>query len=188
MGVEVDRVEKYGCKIITVEPSQRRVEAVIKSGTVVQVAVYTVEPFFRWPVVGENWMIRRENGTWILDSLWQEQGNGESGNQTTVNGVEEGDALIDTPTGNIYLTTGATVVTSGALGAIRERGRAKLSSGKVTVTAPGVEAENVVLLTGEGTVANGVVIVKERKAGVSFLVEATVTSGNSDFVNWAILW
>lgn len=187
MGFGVQTVEKYGCKIVTVEPAQRRIEGVIKSGAVVQVAIYTVNPFFRWPVVGENWMIRRENGTWILDSLWQEA-NGEEPDSQIVNDINEGDALIDTPTGKIRLTTGAIVITSGAEGAVRERGRVKLSSGKATIAAPGVESENVILLTGEGTITNGVVVIKERKPGVSFLIEATVTSGNSDFVNWTILW
>lgn len=102
MGLEVQSVEKYGCKIITVEPSQRRVEGVIKSGAVVQVAIYTVDPFFRWPKVGENWMIRRENGTWILDSKWQENEEAD----TLVENLKEGDALIDTPTGNVYLSSG----------------------------------------------------------------------------------
>lgn len=102
MSLEVQSVEKYGCKIITVEPSQRRIEGVIKSGAVVQIAVYTVNPFFRWPKVGENWMIRRENGTWILDSKWQE--NEES--DMLVENLKEGDALIDAPTGNVYLSSG----------------------------------------------------------------------------------
>jgi hypothetical protein len=106
MGFDLNEVEKYGCKIITVEPAQRRVEGVIKSGAVVQVAVYTVDPFFRWPKVGENWMIRRENGTWFLDSKWQNQEGESEANPTIINNLNEGDALIDTPTGNVYLTSG----------------------------------------------------------------------------------
>lgn len=97
-------VSKYGSKIVTCDPTTRRIEAVIKSGAVVQVAVYSVPTFFRWPVVGENWMIRQENGTYILDSLWQEPEL-----DTSIETLAPGEALINTTTGNVQLTTGVSL-------------------------------------------------------------------------------
>jgi hypothetical protein len=125
MGFDLQSAEKYGCKIITVEPAQRRVEGVIKSGAVVQVAVYTVDPFFRWPKVGENWMIRRENGTWFLDSKWQNQEGESESNPTIVNNLNEGDALIDTPTGKVYLTSGNLLATEVQVEAARTAAQVK---------------------------------------------------------------
>jgi hypothetical protein len=87
---------RYGAKITTVDPTQGLVEAVTKDGTIMRVSVYTIPTAFRWPQVGENWMIRQENGSWYLEGYWPTTDDFQ--------GIEAGDVVITAPTGIIYVT------------------------------------------------------------------------------------
>jgi hypothetical protein len=63
-----------------------------------RIAVYETPVIFRWPVVGEAWMVEQKNGTWYLDSPWPDL--------TVPNkphDVEPGDAIINSPTGIIHV-------------------------------------------------------------------------------------
>lgn len=102
-------VPKYGCKIITSNPATRQVEAALKGSKGIIVSINTVPPFFRWPQVGESWMVYQENGNWILDSLWQDPSV-----TTKIEGLNPGDAIINTPTGVIRTSEGHSVITSGS--------------------------------------------------------------------------
>jgi hypothetical protein len=55
----------YTGTISGVDPSSSTVTVTTVGGTV-QVLVDYVSPYFRWPNMGETWMIRKENGTWRL--------------------------------------------------------------------------------------------------------------------------
>lgn len=59
--------ERYRqAKIMTVDPSQRRVEGVLSEGAMVQIAVFDIPSFFRWPKEGEIWTIYQQGGVWRL--------------------------------------------------------------------------------------------------------------------------
>lgn len=54
-------------KILTVDPPTRRVEAAFKDGSMIQIAVWDTPSAFRWPKENEVWIVRRDNGIWMLD-------------------------------------------------------------------------------------------------------------------------
>lgn len=58
-------------RIMTVDTANRRVEAGLKDGSMIQVAVWDVPNAFRWPIEGEIWIVRRDNGIWVLDRRQQ---------------------------------------------------------------------------------------------------------------------
>lgn len=68
---------KRGCKIITCNPETKTIEAKIQRGEIVTVNAYYFSPLFRWPMVGEEWVIREENGSWFLEGIWEERGEEE---------------------------------------------------------------------------------------------------------------
>lgn len=58
--------------ILTVDPATRRVEAKLKDGGIVQVAVIETGAIFRWPKEGETWTIFRQNYYWYLGDQVQQ--------------------------------------------------------------------------------------------------------------------
>lgn len=58
---------RRACKILTVDPLNRQIEAMLKDATTVQVAVFDTPGLFIWPKVGEYWTIHRREGFWMLD-------------------------------------------------------------------------------------------------------------------------
>jgi len=64
---------KRGVKIILVDPESKRIEAETRNGETIQVNAYYLNPSFRWPMVGESWMVKEENGSWYLEGLWENQ-------------------------------------------------------------------------------------------------------------------
>lgn len=73
-------------KILTVDPSTRRVEAAFKDGSMIQIAVWDTPHAFRWPVENEVWIVRRDNGVWMLDC---KQDGAVTGSGTTVQTAPE---------------------------------------------------------------------------------------------------
>lgn len=65
----VNRTPKQLVKILTVDPSTRRIEGMGKDMAVRQIATPTTGVVFRWPIEGEIWSIRYENGVPVLDSI-----------------------------------------------------------------------------------------------------------------------
>jgi hypothetical protein len=59
---------KQRVKILTVDPSSRRIEGALKDGAMIQIAVWEVPTMFRWPQINEYWTVYRENGYWMLGS------------------------------------------------------------------------------------------------------------------------
>lgn len=58
---------RHMVKILTVQPSKRKIEAALKDGGLIHVATFDTGPVFVWPVEGEYWTVRQENGMWMLD-------------------------------------------------------------------------------------------------------------------------
>jgi len=54
-------------KILTVDPSQRKIEAALKDGGLIHVAVFDSPSVFVWPQQGEFWTVRKDSGIWKLD-------------------------------------------------------------------------------------------------------------------------
>lgn len=85
---------KRGCRIVTCDPATKTIEGKIQRGEVVPINAYYLSPFFRWPQIGELWVIREENGSWFLEGLWEEQEGV---------GAEPGDAIISSNAGRVLL-------------------------------------------------------------------------------------
>jgi microcystin-dependent protein len=87
-------VARYTCQILTSDPASGVIEANVK-GALVQPRVVTTSVAFRWPVAGETWLVRQENGNWYIDS---------PAPSALVSTVNPGDAIIDSPTGVVWVT------------------------------------------------------------------------------------
>lgn len=70
---------KLAARIITVDPATRRIEGTLKDGAMVQIKAQEVGTVFRWPLEGEIWTIRQDDGFWVLDRRFEnpEDGYGE---------------------------------------------------------------------------------------------------------------
>lgn len=90
-------IPKRGCRIILCEPDQRRIEAQIQGGEIIAINAYAFSQAFRWPMVGETWIIREENGSWFLDSQWEEQEPAEGLKP------EPGDHILSAGSGRVLL-------------------------------------------------------------------------------------
>lgn len=86
---------KYGVLISAVDPSQNIIQGILKTGGTANIAMFSKPPAFRWPQVGESWMARQENGTWILDGLWPDASNPE------VFVGDPGDLVLNSATGTV---------------------------------------------------------------------------------------
>jgi hypothetical protein len=89
---------KRGVKILTCDPSKRLIEAETRNGEVITVNAYAYTPMFRWPIPGEKWMVKEENGSWYLDGIYEPQGTEGSEVQ-----AEPGDAVISSSSGRLLL-------------------------------------------------------------------------------------
>lgn len=148
----MNKVTKYTCMITTVDPSSSTVRFVIKGDAQERSAlIATVPVAFRWPQVGEAWMVRQENGTWYLDgpqstSAYQDAGSGDaiinaSSGVVHIMGSPDGSTDFSFSMGSpIYftpVTAPATPVTGFVLYVDQSDGhlKAKKSTGAVTVLA-----------------------------------------------------
>lgn len=86
----VSRTPRQLVKILTVDPANRRIEGMGKDMAIRQIAIPTTGVLFRWPVEGEIWSIRYDNGVPVLDSIAQTV-DAES---LTIETLDPGDALI----------------------------------------------------------------------------------------------
>jgi hypothetical protein len=92
---------KRGCRIITCDPANRIIEAQTQRGEVIQINAYSASPTFRWPKVGEKWIVREENGSWFLEGIWEEQTPFEPTPGAPIH-VQPGDTVITASTGTIW--------------------------------------------------------------------------------------
>jgi hypothetical protein len=60
--------ERVAARILTVDPAQRRCEAAIRDGAMIQIRVWEIPTVFRWPATGEVWLVQRNGLYWELVS------------------------------------------------------------------------------------------------------------------------
>jgi hypothetical protein len=90
---------KQRVKILTVDAASRRVEAILKDGTAIQVAVWEVPILFRWPKEEEWWTVVKQNGYWMLDALIEQPSD-----DVQVTDLDAGQARIAAD--NVLLSSG----------------------------------------------------------------------------------
>ncbi len=84
-----DAPKKVRVVILTVDPRTRQVEARLKDGVPIALAVWETPPFFRWPREGEEWTAIYESNFWRLG----EYVGGER--DTFIEGLMPGEGRID---------------------------------------------------------------------------------------------
>lgn len=134
-------VAKQRAQILTVDPSNRVVEGILKDQATVRIAIWDIGAFFRWPKQGEFWTINYVNNNWMLGEY---VGTNQDADVSTIEDIKEGSALISVPSGNLHLTSlaeseGVRISASGPLdfrakgdqfGIILESGKLKEMVGK----------------------------------------------------------
>jgi parallel beta-helix repeat protein len=66
--------QEQSVKIVSCDPTQRRVEGQMKDAGIIQISVNEIPPAFRWPRVGEFWKVTKEfNKRWVLVGLYEEK-------------------------------------------------------------------------------------------------------------------
>lgn len=96
LGAHINLQLKRGVQIITCDPPSRTIEAETRNGEVISINAYHQDATFRWPVPGEKWVVREENGSWYLDGIFetQEPPEGEE--------VKPGDTVITAGSGTVW--------------------------------------------------------------------------------------
>lgn len=164
VGQPIQYTSRFGIQITTVDPSQALVKGVLGGDAQErQVSVYTTAPAFRWPVVGEQWVVEQKNGTWYLDSMWP--------SANAFQFVNPGDIILNSPSGVVRVLGNATGASDFSM---RAPGRVTLAGGTATVNTTLVTATSNIFLTAQDNNTTGVLRVSARTSGVSF----TITSSN----------
>lgn len=89
--------------ITTVDPKTRKIEAQLKDGGLIQIALFDIPSFFVWPKTGEHWIIRQDAGYWRLFNKF------DSNDNQAVGTLKPGEAKIAAET--IKTPSGRSVVT-----------------------------------------------------------------------------
>lgn len=89
--------------IRTVDPKTRKIEAQLKDGGLIQIALFDIPSFFVWPKAGEHWIVRQDAGYWKLFNKFDSEDN-----QKVVS-LKPGEAkiaaeVIKTPSGKSVVT------------------------------------------------------------------------------------
>src|ERR1035437_3032846 len=105
-------IPKYGGVISNCDPANNKI-TVTTAGGAVDILVPYVPAFWRWPVVGEKWLIRKENGSWTLDSLARDPNS-----DAPLAGMQPGEAQINATTtidasGNQFVTVNTSTFSDG---------------------------------------------------------------------------
>jgi hypothetical protein len=79
-------------RITTVDTSNRIIEAALKDYGTIQIAIFDTPNFFVWPKVLETWLVRKENGIWMLDRRV------DIGDDQSINSLNPGEAKINADT------------------------------------------------------------------------------------------
>lgn len=102
VGQPLSSIARYTCSIITVDPTQRLIEVNMQGSGARYITIVDVPIAFRWPVVGEKWVIRQENSNWYLDGPVPTISTATSV-PLPIEGVTPGNAIINSPTGVIQV-------------------------------------------------------------------------------------
>jgi hypothetical protein len=166
---------KYGCTITTVAPENNQIEAVTRTGAAINITVVTTPIAWRWPIVGESWMARQENGAWYLDGPWPDPNSTAA---VTLFGITPGDAIINSPTGVVHVIGSSDGSTDFSFALVDfphpTRGTATLASGAVVVTTAAITAVSRIQLTAQDNNTTGALRISARTPGTNF----TITSSN----------
>lgn len=102
---------KVAARILTVDPATRRIEGTLVDGAMVQIKAQEISTVFRWPLEGEVWTIRQDDGFWILDSRIEnpEDGYGDVATMKAGETKITGDTNI---AGNLVVNGSITVLDS----------------------------------------------------------------------------
>lgn len=89
-------VTRYTAYISTVDPTTGTIGFVTKGDAQERYAiVLTTAVASRWPIEGETWLVRQENGTWYIDQPLPPSFSYQA--------VTPGDAIINSPTGVVHV-------------------------------------------------------------------------------------
>lgn len=108
---------RYTCVITTVDPNAKTVTGepaplvagVIKSGKAIRISLYDIDTAFRWPVVGETWMVIQYNNSWYLEGLFPFQTQAAN----NITDYNQGDLVLNSGTGKLAVV-GTIADTAGA--------------------------------------------------------------------------
>lgn len=84
------RVAKLRATIIECDPAQNTVDVRAGDGGTRRIMVWEVPSGFRWPVVGEDWSIYEQNGSWYLGDRIN-----NSGDDHSITAMQPGDQRLD---------------------------------------------------------------------------------------------
>lgn len=98
MNLESSAVVKYGAVVTTVDVSNKVIEVALKTGETRRMTLATYPAFFVWPQVGDQVMVRCENGQWNLDGFFDTQGIYQT--------VSPGDAVVASSTNTLHVVGG----------------------------------------------------------------------------------
>lgn len=65
----LSQTQSQYARIVTCDPTTRKVEVVGNDRSIIQVAVTSNDNAFRWPIVGETWSIYRDGYDWYLGKM-----------------------------------------------------------------------------------------------------------------------
>jgi hypothetical protein len=85
----VSTTPRWKARIVTSDPEQNWIEAVVGDGAVRRLSIGSNGSSFRWPVEGETWTIYQENGTWCLGERWPDP------EEFSATSLQPGQVLID---------------------------------------------------------------------------------------------
>jgi hypothetical protein len=178
---------KQRVKIMTVDPATRRIEAALKDGAMIQVAVWEVPPLFTWPQVDEYWTVYKENGYWMLGSKMV----AIEDETKQIEDLDPGHARIGADT--IYTPSGYTLTTSATAGInVKDYGAkgdgvtddadaiddaiADLSDGDTLIFPPGIYAIGHGIYVGKKINLRGVgATIKAIASGIWMMIYDRVT-------------
>jgi hypothetical protein len=99
--------QKQTVRIMTVDPTQRRVEATLKDGAMIQIRVFEIPSVFRWPREGELWVVRKDSGFWTLLGRVEHEQDGLGVVEELAAGTTKvtGELIVDS-NGNVVVAVG----------------------------------------------------------------------------------
>lgn len=90
-------------RIITVDPTNRKIEGQLKDGGLIQISLFDVPPFFVWPKQDEFWIVRQDGNYWKLYNKFDDN------DDTKISTLNPGEAkvaaeIVRTPSGKKFAT------------------------------------------------------------------------------------
>lgn len=107
VGQPTSTTQTYSCTVVTSDPASGTIEIAIP-GNLENVMVISTPVAFRWPIAGETWRVEKVNGQFYLREPYPLLNPGTTPSTSTtatntINTIEPGDAVINTPTGKVWI-------------------------------------------------------------------------------------